>query len=73
MNEDFSDMKAIDRGMSLWSMQWRKASFCIFIDEGGAEKRCEPELNARDLLSFAWQIASGMVWKMVWKLDVILF
>ncbi|XP_065844704.1 tyrosine-protein kinase receptor torso-like [Oscarella lobularis] len=42
MNEDFSDMKAIDR------------------DEGGAEKRCEPELNARDLLSFAWQIASGM-------------
>ena len=32
-----------------------------FIDEEGAEKKCEPELNARDLLSFAWQIASGMV------------
>ena len=34
--------------------------FCI-IDEGGAVKKCDPELNARDLLSFAWQIASGMV------------
>ncbi|XP_065844505.1 uncharacterized protein [Oscarella lobularis] len=69
LNEIVSDLESEIEGSvpasspvcDTFTHQWREMNedLKVFFDEG-AEKKCEPELNARDLLSFAWQIASGM-------------
>ena len=42
-------------------MESKEISNILHADEGGEESKGEQDFSARDLMSFVWQIASGMV------------
>ncbi|XP_065844331.1 uncharacterized protein [Oscarella lobularis] len=64
LSEDDTSTPSLN--FSTHNHQWREmnegdsSEIRNVVDDGGQETKCEQKLSARDLVSFAWQIASGM-------------